>query len=116
MTFSLNQVFDDEYPPEAAQFCNQNGYVITEVEPQGGKRRFQIQSVPAPTADELFDQLRSERDARLADTDYMFTSDYPLDASKRAAYVAYRQALRDLPAQPGAPWTPDTIPWPVKPE
>lgn len=63
-----------------------------------------------------FEALRIERDRRLAETDYMFTSDYPLDASKRSAYMAYRQALRDLPAQPGAPWTVDTIPWPVKPE
>ena len=62
---------------------------------------------------EAFAALRAERDKRLAETDYMFTSDYPLDASKRSSYMAYRQALRDLPAQPGAPWTEDTIPWPV---
>jgi hypothetical protein len=65
---------------------------------------------------EAFAALRAERDKRLAETDYMFTSDYPLDETKKAAYTAYRQALRDLPAQPGAPWIDGEIPWPVKPE
>ena len=113
--FELNQIFVDAYPPEAAVYCNQNAYVIKEIEERDGKRRFQIQEIPALTVDEAFVILRDERDQRLTATDYMFTSDYPLDASKRAAYVAYRQALRDLPAQPGAPWIPETIPWPIKP-
>lgn len=62
---------------------------------------------------EAFTALRAERDKRLAETDYMFTTDYPL--ADKSAWASYRQALRDLPAQPGAPWTEDTIPWPVAP-
>ena len=60
MTFSLNQIFDNTYPPEAAQFCNQNGYRIVEIDNSGGKRRFQIQEVPAPTAEEQAEQRRQE--------------------------------------------------------
>lgn len=60
MTFSLNQIFSDTYPPEAAQYCNANGYVIKEIEKQDGKRRYQIQEIPAPTAEELAEQRRME--------------------------------------------------------
>lgn len=69
-----------------------------------------------PTKDELFSTLRMERDARLAATDYYVMSDYP--AEDKSAVLAYRQALRDLPAQPGAPWDGggEKTPWPSKPE
>lgn len=62
---------------------------------------------------EAFAALRAERDKRLADTDYMVMPDYPIDADKLAAVKAYRQALRDLPQQEGAPWIDGEIPWPV---
>ena len=65
---------------------------------------------------EAFAALRAERDKRLADTDYMIMPDYPIDANKLDAVKAYRQALRDLPQQDGAPWVDGEIPWPVKPE
>lgn len=69
-----------------------------------------------PTEDELFTRLRSERDALLALTDYYVMPDYP--AEDKSAVLAYRQALRDLPAQPGAPWDGggEKTPWPAKPE
>ena len=60
MTYSLNQIFTDTYPPEAAQFCNANGYRIMEIDKAEGKRRFQIQEVPAPTPEELAEQRRQE--------------------------------------------------------
>ena len=62
---------------------------------------------------EAFAALRAERDKRLADTDYMVMPDYPIDADKLIAVKAYRQALRDLPQQDGAPWIDGEIPWPV---
>lgn len=65
-----------------------------------------------------FDRLRAERDARIAATDYLMTSDYPLTDEQRAAVTAYRTALRDLPAQDGAPWDGggEETPWPVMPK
>lgn len=59
---------------------------------------------PAPTEEELFSSLRIERDRRLAATDYLVMPDYPISESSLMAVKAYRQALRDLPAQDGAPW------------
>lgn len=61
---------------------------------------------------EAFAALRAERDKRLAETDYMVMPDYPIDADNLAAVKEYRQALRDLPQQEGAPWVDGEIPWP----
>lgn len=69
MTFSLNQIFDNTYPPEAAQFCNANGYRIVEIDNSGGKRRFQVQEVPAPTPKEQAEQRRMEILAELDNID-----------------------------------------------
>lgn len=70
-----------------------------------------------PTPGELFDRLRQEREARLRATDYLAMPDYPLPAEARAEVAAYRQALRDLPAQAGAPWDGggEGTPWPEMP-
>lgn len=64
-----------------------------------------------------YDRLRTERDRRIAATDYLIMPDYPLPEDSRAAVQAYRQALRDLPAQDGAPWDGggDATPWPAMP-
>lgn len=62
-----------------------------------------------------FARLRQERDQRLADTDYYVMADYPSESVMLAEVKAYRQALRELPEQMGAPWTDDTVPWPVNP-
>lgn len=56
--------------------------------------------------------VRSERDMRLAATDFRMASDAPWD---KTPWVTYRQSLRDLPQQPGFPWTPETVPWPELP-
>ena len=69
---------------------------------------------PAPTVTELFASLRAERDRRIAATDYLVMPDYPLTEEAKATVSTYRQALRDLPQQAGAPWDGggDLTPWP----
>lgn len=54
-TFKLNQIFIKEYPPEAAEYCNNHGdRYITEIEKdKDGNRRFKIVSVPAPSEEEI---------------------------------------------------------------
>ena len=52
-------------------------------------------------------QVRAERDALLAASDYMALADRITDG-----WRTYRQALRDLPAQAGFP---ENITWPVEP-
>ena len=61
-------------------------------------------------------RLRTKRNELIAETDYLMMEDYPITDECRAAFEGYRQALRDITSQDGAPWTDDTIPWPAKPE
>lgn len=70
-----------------------------------------------PTEAELFQMLRTKRDRRLAATDYLLMQDYPLDNTHKEAVRLYRQALRDLPSQEGAPWDggAEDTPWPEIP-
>ena len=70
-----------------------------------------------PTDAEFFKRLRAERDSRLAATDYLLMQDYPLNNTLKEAVQTYRQALRDLPAQSGAPWDGggEATPWPDLP-
>lgn len=70
---------------------------------------------PTPTLEELAASVRAERNKLLALTDHLVMPDYPLDTDKLEEIKAYRQALRDLPQQPGFPWGgPDDpeCPWP----
>ena len=61
---------------------------------------------------EYASEARAERDRLLAETDFLMMPDYPLDEERKAAVLAYRQALRDVPEQAGFP---RQIDWPVKP-
>ena len=52
--------------------------------------------------------VREERDRRLATTDWRATIDYPGD--DQAAWLEYRQALRDITLQ-----DPENVTWPEEP-
>lgn len=55
-------------------------------------------------------EIRQQRNALLAECDWTQLADAPVD---KAAWAAYRQALRDIPAQQGFPLE---VQWPVQPE
>lgn len=111
--FVIGQKFDVAYPPEAAQWCNDNGAIIASVD--GG---FEIQKVPTSTANQLYAALRIARDMRLANTDKMLLADYPIATDNLTLVREYRTALRDLPDQNGAPWDGggESTPWPDTPD
>ena len=54
-------------------------------------------------------EIRLERNTKLSASDWTQIVDSPVD---KAAWVIYRQALRDVTAQAGFP---STIEWPVNP-
>jgi len=60
----------------------------------------------APTAD----QIRAQRNALLAASDWTQLPDAPVD---QTAWAVYRQALRDITDQEGFP---ANVVWPTKPE
>jgi hypothetical protein len=53
--------------------------------------------------------VRQQRGEKLKDSDWTQVADAPVD---QAAWATYRQALRDVTAQSGFPWTVD---WPTIP-
>lgn len=54
MEFQINQIFESNYPPEAADWCNQqDNCSIQEIDPADGIRRFQIVSDAVPSLDEV---------------------------------------------------------------
>ena len=61
---------------------------------------------------ELFKELRQERNRRLAEVDWVFSTDYQIPDDKRVVWIAYRQGLRDLPSKTEDPTKPV---WPTKP-
>lgn len=51
--FNIGQIFEENYPPEAAAWCNTNNAYIAEIDPVDDMRRFQIVAVPELTIEEL---------------------------------------------------------------
>ncbi|MEE1007299.1 MAG: hypothetical protein U0L66_08950 [Acutalibacteraceae bacterium] len=74
--YSINQIFtDDEDYASKANWCNENGCYIEEIEPkEDGTRQFQIKQILQKTEDEkLIEQYQSEiveLKKYLSDTDY----------------------------------------------
>jgi hypothetical protein len=71
------------------------------------------------TADELAEiddqkaqEIRSERNTKLTESDWTQLNDTPLDDDAKVEWTVYRQALRDLPTQEGFP---HNVVWPTKP-
>jgi len=57
----------------------------------------------------LAEQVRAERNRKLAETDWMVLPDAPIRQAEREAVLRYRQALRDIPQQRGFP---EVVIWP----
>ena len=54
-------------------------------------------------------KIRTERDVKLAETDWTQVADAPVSQED---WAAYRQALRDIPSQAGFP---NEVTWPTEP-
>jgi len=67
---------------------------------------YTVQNMEQATAEA---NVRSKRDGLLSETDWMASSDVTMSSDM----TTYRQALRDVPAQEGFPFS---VTWPTKPE
>ena len=97
--------------PRDAEISSCNGRVLSIVPPQPQL----ITAIVAAGVSGEFDgpdPLRAIRDRLLSLTDWTQMPDSPLTAEQRAAWAAYRQALRDLPETYSGE---GPIPWPVAP-
>ena len=109
MTFHINQVFEGEYPPEAALWCNTRGDCsIQQVD--GG---YQIIQNPEPDDSMVAEAIRDKRNNLIGETDYYLMPDYPSNPQNLEELKVYRQALRDVPKQEGFP---RDVRWPDVPK
>ena len=71
-----------------------------------------VNLVNIETTKQYLKQLREERNTRLAEVDWVFSTDYQIPDEKRGVWIAYRRALRELPSTTEDPTNPV---WPEKP-
>ena len=93
---------------------NQSGHIVSDLEGthyhlkwDGSKIIKDDDALTAYQTAEKWKRIRSDRNVRLAETDYLALKDNTLSADMKT----YRQALRDVPKQTD----PDKITWPSKP-
>ena len=93
---------------------NQSGHIVSDLEGthyhikwDGSKIVKDDDALTAYQTAEKWKRIRSDRNVRLAETDYLALKDNTLSADMKT----YRQALRDVPKQTD----PDNITWPSKP-
>jgi hypothetical protein len=68
---------------------------------------------PAVVLAEKWAAIRTERNRRLTECDWTQLADSPLDVEAKAAWAAFRHALRDVPQTYADP---DQVVWPEPPE
>lgn len=109
MGFEIGQIFEGEYPPEAAVWCNTRGDCsIQQVD--GG---YQIIQNPEPDDSMVAKAIRDKRDNLIGETDYYLMPDYPSNPQNLEELKVYRHALRDIPKQEGFP---RDVRWPDVPK
>lgn len=108
----------------------ESGYVNgvpTEIKEYGPLPDGWSDTPPPLTTEELFFRIRGQRDARINSVLWMserhsdelaLGKETSLSQEQYTALLTYIQALRDLPAQPGAPWDGGgtETPWPELPK
>ena len=108
-------IHGNNIPADAVEITAEQHAALIEGQSQGkliqadAKGKPVLADPPAPTDEELASAVRSKRDAMLSACDWTQVADAPVDQS---AWREYRQALRDVPAQPTFP---HSVEWPVAP-
>jgi hypothetical protein len=107
---TVRSLFSDEVP-----FVKHNGTYESIVLPEGytkPSKEVYDEAFSRYLNIELFKELRQERSRRLAEVDWVFSTDYQIPDDKRGVWIAYRRALRELPSTTEDPTNPV---WPEKP-
>ena len=103
---------------QAATLVDYNGFVVIEQTEDGVTVTPNTEAWEAWKAEQpdpsvaLAAEVRAQRDAMLTACDWTQMPDSPLDEETKAAWAAYRQALRDVPQQSGFP---ENVTWPEEP-
>lgn len=104
MSFYIGQIFDGEYPVDAAMWCNENNAYIEELEQsEDEKRKFQIKSVPEPTIEEIRNNKLSEINNKYNIATESLVSTYPatelltFDKQEQEARMYMKDDSSDIP-------------------
>lgn len=90
-------------PAQNAEGVWQQTWVVVNLSAEQAESNRQARDLKAASA------VRAERNRRLAACDWTQVADAPVD---KAVWATYRQALRDITAQPGFPLN---VTWPAEP-
>jgi hypothetical protein len=101
----------DTTPPEATGMVAQR--IAPELVDGVWQERWGLVEPTPEQAEAQADAVRYERNAKLTASDWTQIADAPLSDTQKLAWAGYRQSLRDVPSQPGFPWS---VVWPTKPE
>lgn len=88
---------------------NVNGKIVDMTPDEIAERRAEESLHEQKVIERAWSDLREERNRRLSSCDWTQVED---SSANKTAWAAYRQALRDLPANTADPMNPE---WPVKP-
>lgn len=111
MEYYIGQIFEEMYPSEVAEWCNNNGAKIVELEPTD-VRRFEIQAVPEPSIEQKKANVRAVRDQYINDIEWRVSRyrdqvelQVPTTDSEETyiQILQYMQYLRDYP-ESSATW------------
>lgn len=111
-------IHGDNIPSDAVEITAAEHAALLEGQSQGkriqadAKGRPVLADPPTPTDEELAAAIRAERNAKIAACDWTVLADAPLTTTEKTNWKAYRQALRDVTAQPTFP---QSVEWPVAP-
>lgn len=97
-------------PPRDVLDSFPTGTIEVPLKPGGNYEWDGSQWVELPPSTPTEEEIRSQRDALLEESDWTQLPDAPVDQS---AWATYRQELRDIPQQTGFP---ENFTWPTKPE
>ena len=107
----INTIDEMQYTPPTLQFNNDNTDPYDCFTCPGGEKPDR-ETFMRIYNNQPLKELRQERNRRLAEVDWVFSTDYQMEDEERSVWVAYRQALRDLPSTTEDPTNPM---WPTKP-
>ena len=94
------------------EYAKNNGFFLEDIEQGWDGGWYKVGMAPISLKLWEEEQARGKRNNLLQKTDVYLLPDYPISEENLVKIKEYRQALRDIPFQPG--W-PRNIVWPEKP-
>jgi hypothetical protein len=108
-SFGMVRVITVDQPEIAAHQAIEEGQPVFNQETQRWQQTWVVRDLNETEIQQRKDAIRNERNALLAKSDWTQLADSTVD---KAAWAAYRQALRDIPQQAGFPYN---VTYPVTP-